>query len=99
MKISPHDNHIPLELESIGKEIARNCSGLPLAIVVVAGLLSSVSMRLTSWKKTARNVKSSLGQIEKILSLSYNHLPHRLRPCFLYMGGFPEDHEIKFTLT
>lgn len=22
------------------------------------------------------------------------HLPHHLRPCFLYMGGFPEDHKI-----
>ncbi|XP_047965792.1 toMV susceptible protein tm-2-like [Salvia hispanica] len=36
-------------------------------------------------------------QIEKILSLSYNHLPLHLKPCFLYMAGFPEDHEIKVT--
>ncbi|KAL0402603.1 UNVERIFIED_CONTAM: putative disease resistance protein [Sesamum latifolium] len=28
------------------------------------------------------------------LSLSYTHLPHHLRPCFLYMGCFPEDYEI-----
>ncbi|KAK4433084.1 putative late blight resistance proteinR1B-16 [Sesamum alatum] len=29
-----------------------------------------------------------------ILSLSYTYLPHHLRPCFLYLGSFPEDHEL-----
>lgn len=99
-KVLGHQDFIPRELEKTGREIARSCGGLPLAVVVVAGLLSRVSTTQTSWEEIARNVKSSLattedGQIEKILSLSYNHLPHYLRPCFLYMGGFPEDHEIK----
>ncbi|CAA3027203.1 late blight resistance homolog R1A-10 [Olea europaea subsp. europaea] len=30
----------------------------------------------------------------EILSWSYNHMPHRLRACFLYMGVFPEDYVI-----
>ncbi|KAL0421986.1 UNVERIFIED_CONTAM: putative disease resistance protein [Sesamum latifolium] len=34
-------------------------------------------------------------QFSNILSLSYNHLPDHLRPCFLYMGAFPEDYEIR----
>lgn len=82
----------PPELENIGKEIARSCKGLPLAIVVVAGLLSTVGNNPTSWKGIAENVNSvaTEGQFEKILSLSYTHLPHYLRPCFLYMGMFPE---------
>lgn len=29
-----------------------------------------------------------------ILSLSYSHLTPCLKPCFLYLGIFPEDHEI-----
>ncbi|KAF3951133.1 hypothetical protein CMV_023186 [Castanea mollissima] len=29
-----------------------------------------------------------------ILALSYNHLPRRLKPCFLYFGIYPEDFEI-----
>ncbi|XP_057802166.1 putative late blight resistance protein homolog R1B-17 [Salvia miltiorrhiza] len=90
---------VPRELETTGREIARSCGGLPLAVVVVAGLLSTVSKTKTSWEEIAKNVKSALattdGQVQKILSLSYNHLPHHLRPCFLYMGGFPEDHENK----
>ncbi|KAL9162111.1 hypothetical protein ABFS82_07G067800 [Erythranthe guttata] len=89
----------PLELEIIGKEIARSCGGLPLAIVVIAGVLSKVDNNRASWEKIARNVKSTIakeenGKFEEILSLSYNHLPRHLRPCFLYMGGFPEDYDI-----
>ncbi|EYU21105.1 hypothetical protein ABFS82_12G038800 [Erythranthe guttata] len=89
----------PHELERIGKEIARNCRGLPLAIVVIGGILSTISRTRASWSEIMRNVSSAFatnnnGQFEKILSLSYTHLPHHLRPCFLYMGGFPEDYEI-----
>lgn len=93
-----HQDHISREVESAGREIARSCGGLPLAIVVIGGFLSSASK---TWEEVSKNIKQSLaatdGQIENILSLSYSHLPPHLRPCFLYMGGFPEDHEIKAT--
>ncbi|KAI3458779.1 hypothetical protein Pfo_015442 [Paulownia fortunei] len=96
-KVFPHRD-CPPELEDIGKEIARSCRGLPLAIVVIAGLLSTVSQTQASWENIAKNVKLAVTandeQFAKILSLSYTHLPHHLRPCFLYMGGFPEDYEI-----
>lgn len=32
--------------------------------------------------------------MENIISLSYNKLPSCLRPCFLYLGMFPEDFDI-----
>ncbi|KAL7139449.1 hypothetical protein ABFS83_09G051600 [Erythranthe nasuta] len=88
----------PSELEIYGELIARCCGGLPLAIVVIAGLLAKVSKTKASWEKFALNVKSAVGKedgkFEEIISLSYTHLTHHLRPCFLYMGAFPEDHEI-----
>ncbi|KAK4433091.1 putative late blight resistance proteinR1B-16 [Sesamum alatum] len=88
----------PAELEKIGKMIARSCGGLPLAIVVIAGLLSTIGKTLASWENIARNVNQAVTtnyeQFEKILSLSYINLPQHLRMCFLYMGGFPEDYEI-----
>lgn len=86
------------ELEDIGKAIAKSCGGLPLAIVVIAGLLSSVDRTRASWEEIKDKVNSTVsakdGQLEKILSFSYMDLPHHLRQCFVYMGGFPEDSEI-----
>ncbi|KAK4433089.1 putative late blight resistance proteinR1A-10 [Sesamum alatum] len=91
----------PPELENIGKMIARSCKGLPLAIIVIAGLLSTVSQTQASWEDIAKKVNSAVTangeQIGKILSLSYSHLPHHLRPCFLYIGAFPEDYKIHVT--
>ncbi|KAK4433094.1 putative late blight resistance proteinR1A-10 [Sesamum alatum] len=46
----------PPELESIGKVIARSCKGLPLAIVVIAGLLSTVSQNQVSWEDISEKV-------------------------------------------
>ncbi|XP_057801509.1 putative late blight resistance protein homolog R1A-3 [Salvia miltiorrhiza] len=92
------DEECPSNLETIGEEIATSCKGLPLAIVVIAGLLSTVSKNPSSWQEIAEKVKSAKttehDQIEEILSLSYVELPQYLRPCFLYMGSFPEDDEI-----
>ncbi|KAL8557564.1 hypothetical protein ACS0TY_004855 [Phlomoides rotata] len=85
----------PAELENIGKEIARCCRGLPLAVVLVAGVLSTIDKLQSSWEIIAENVNSVVDRpLDQILSLSYTLLPHHLRPCFLFMGGFPEDHDI-----
>ncbi|XP_073121180.1 putative late blight resistance protein homolog R1A-3 [Henckelia pumila] len=90
----------PLQLMEIGKKIARNCRGLPLTIVVVAGLLLS-SGNLTkeeTWENISENISSKEPTIElqcsKILCLSYDQLPLRLKPCFLYIAAFPEDSQI-----
>ncbi|KAL7161351.1 hypothetical protein ACSBR2_041916 [Camellia fascicularis] len=32
--------------------------------------------------------------VSKVLALSYHDLPHQLKPCFLYLGHFPEDSRI-----
>ncbi|XP_057792308.1 putative late blight resistance protein homolog R1B-14 [Salvia miltiorrhiza] len=84
----------PSHLEEIGVEIARRSGGLPLAIVLVAGMLSAVSETEFSWKQVAEKVGSA-GELEKIISLSYTNLPHHLRSCFLYVAAFPEDYEIR----
>lgn len=96
------DEYCCPQLENIGKKIAQGCRGLPLASVVIAGILSTVKRKPDSWWEIAENVSSIVateddGQFDEILSLSYTHLPNHLRSCFLYMGGFPEDHEIRIS--
>ncbi|KAL7163248.1 hypothetical protein ACSBR2_039363 [Camellia fascicularis] len=87
----------PLELILIGKQIMKKCKGLPLAIVVIAGLLAKNKTR-KSWEQVVQSVSSYIvsdpNQYLDTLGLSYNHLPRHLKPCFLYLGAFPEDQEI-----
>ncbi|XP_058078676.1 putative disease resistance protein At1g50180 [Magnolia sinica] len=83
------------DLEKLGREIVEKCHGLPLAIVVIGGLLSR--KEAWEWEKVRKTISwqfvKGQPQISKILSLSYGDLPHHLKPCFLYLGIFPEDYE------
>ncbi|KAL2515206.1 putative disease resistance RPP8-like protein 4 [Forsythia ovata] len=89
----------PCDLEEIGKEIAINCKGLPLALVVIGGLLYKGKRTHDYWMYIKQNVNSAVigtdDQFMEIILLSYNHLPHHLRACFLYMAVFPEDYKIR----
>ncbi|KAG9141431.1 hypothetical protein Leryth_001872 [Lithospermum erythrorhizon] len=86
------------QLEALGRRMTRDCNGLPLAIVVLAGFLATRERSLRSWSRIVENVSWHLTQDPTrcldILALSYENLPHHLKPCFLYLGVFPEDFEI-----
>ncbi|PHU13385.1 hypothetical protein BC332_14590 [Capsicum chinense] len=86
------------EFETIGKEIADECHGLPITIVVVAGLLNSIR-EIEDWKSVAKDVKSFVTndpdkRCSRVLGWSYNHLTRDLKACLLHFGIFPEDSEI-----
>ncbi|KAL2515243.1 Disease resistance protein RPP13 [Forsythia ovata] len=89
----------PTELKQIGKTIVQNCQGLPLAIVVIAGLLSKATKTQHYWTCIGENLSSVIASNDencsKILTLSYKHLPHHLKGCFLYIGIFPKDSNIR----
>ncbi|XP_042492920.1 probable disease resistance RPP8-like protein 2 [Macadamia integrifolia] len=90
----------PPNLEESGKEMVKKCDGLPLAIVVLAGLLGEKSPQEWFIVRDRINqqpiMKEGRGKnnLEKILSLSYNDLPYQLKACYLYISLFPEDYEI-----
>ncbi|KAH0714418.1 hypothetical protein KY284_007323 [Solanum tuberosum] len=88
----------PHLLEEIGKHIVQQCRGLPLSVVVVAGLVGKMDPTYDNWKNVEENLNSFFGTVsercQSILSLSYNYLPQYLKACFLYVGVFPEDREI-----
>ncbi|KAL9158664.1 hypothetical protein ABFS82_08G084000 [Erythranthe guttata] len=95
-----HNKPCPQHLVGIGKEIAANCCGLPLAVVVIAGILSTMDKEENAWKQVGENVASYIsssgnGFTMQVLEFSYKHLPEHLKPCFLYFGVFPEDKEIQ----
>ncbi|XP_076926011.1 putative late blight resistance protein homolog R1B-16 [Bidens hawaiensis] len=94
-----HGNEYPEWSIKPGMEIVENCQGLPLALVVIAGVLAKENWSENFWVEIAERtglyiVNEENGCLET-LGLSYDHLPLHLRECFLYLGGFPEDYKIK----
>ncbi|KAL8502065.1 hypothetical protein ACS0TY_021256 [Phlomoides rotata] len=85
----------PAGLQGIGKKIAARCCGLPLTVVVIAGVLLTMDEEESKWEEVGVNLASYTdNSVRQILELSYKHLPDHLKPCFLYFGGFKEDEEI-----
>ncbi|KAE8725209.1 CC-NBS-LRR class disease resistance protein [Hibiscus syriacus] len=87
------------KMKDLGEEMVERCAGLPLAIVVLGGILVTKDS-VNEWEKVAENVipylKRGKGHgVEEVLALSYDDLPYYLRSCFLYLSNFPEDFEIQ----
>ncbi|KAH7855933.1 hypothetical protein Vadar_030730 [Vaccinium darrowii] len=84
------------QLKNIGEQILEKCGGLPLAILLAAGLLRGRSD--SAWKGVLEGILGMGQDNDKwfdIFALSYKDLPLYLKPCFLYFGFFPEDREIE----
>ncbi|KAL2484753.1 Disease resistance protein (CC-NBS-LRR class) family [Abeliophyllum distichum] len=89
----------PKELIQHGRHIAKECDGLPLALVVIGGILLEKGTESYWWEKVAQSVDAYLSmdqekRMDNFIALSFNHLPYHLRACFLYFGMFPEDYQI-----
>ncbi|OMO66081.1 Disease resistance protein [Corchorus olitorius] len=98
-KVCAEESECSPTMVELGKQIVKKCGGLPLAIVLLGGLLSTRDLSYEQWSRVFDCFSWQLKQDEtpcsKILDLSYNDLPHYLKPCFIYLGIFPEDHEIR----
>ncbi|XP_027119373.1 putative late blight resistance protein homolog R1A-3 isoform X1 [Coffea arabica] len=88
----------PQALHGLGMEIAKKCRGLPLALVVVAGVLATIEHDICVWEEFAESLTSTMvsgtDQCKKSLELSYEHLPYHLKACLLYFAAFREDEKI-----
>ncbi|CAA7036699.1 unnamed protein product [Microthlaspi erraticum] len=84
------------DLERIGKEMVTKCDGLPLAIVVLGGLMSR--KRPNEWNDVYatlwRRLKNDSIHFSTVFDLSFKELQHEMKLCFLYLSVFPEDYEI-----
>ncbi|KDP26975.1 hypothetical protein JCGZ_22195 [Jatropha curcas] len=86
------------EMEKLGTEMVGKCTGLPLAIIVLGGLLATKTS-IYEWDKVSQNIISHLRRgkgfgVSEVLALSYHELPYQLKPCFLHLAHFPQDYEI-----
>ncbi|KAM3288779.1 hypothetical protein P3S67_022209 [Capsicum chacoense] len=87
-------------LPDIAKAVAKECKGLPLAIVTVAGALKGKTK--PSWenalvelqKAAPKNIPRVLTEVYQPLKTSYNHLSDEAKVVFLLCSLFEEDSDI-----
>jgi len=87
---------IPSDLESIGKEIAKKCGGIPLLAKVLGGTLHGKQTREWPSILHSRIWDSQYGdKALRILRLSFDYLSSpTLKKCFAYCSIFPKDFKI-----
>ncbi|CAN6234743.1 unnamed protein product [Urochloa humidicola] len=87
-----------INLQEIGKKIAKKLNGSPLAAKVMGGLLNN-SMDTISWNRILRestsNIEHGSVAVMEVLRLSYHHLPPHLQACFRYCSLFHEDYSFR----
>ncbi|XP_074575725.1 putative disease resistance protein At1g50180 [Curcuma longa] len=94
-----HERRCPGDLEEVGRKLAKNCHGLPLALVVLGSLLFKKGPFPATWNQVFESLDWEFmedgNKCFDILALSYDDLPDdSFRSCFLYISSFPEGSEI-----
>ncbi|XP_078158846.1 disease resistance protein RPP8-like [Carex rostrata] len=87
----------PSDLLEVAKRLTKKCGGLPLALVVLGGILSRRDGNYTAWNTTEETMNwhdEDGKKCSQVLAMSYEDLPYQLKSCFLYFASFPEDHKI-----
>ncbi|XP_018728653.2 putative disease resistance protein At1g50180 [Eucalyptus grandis] len=83
------------DMKKLAHELLKKCVGLPLAIIVLGGLLA-----VNNWNTIHEKINLHFRDkfdVSKVLALSYHNLPWHLKPCFLYLASFPKNAEILAT--
>ncbi|XP_062026358.1 probable disease resistance protein RPP1 isoform X1 [Rosa rugosa] len=96
-----HSFHESTRFYDIARKVARECAGLPIALITVARALRYKDME--EWEEAARRLGMSQpaslddeGDVFKCIKLSYDYLKSDLaKSCFLLCCLFPEDYDIR----
>ncbi|KAK8300557.1 hypothetical protein V6Z11_D05G394000 [Gossypium hirsutum] len=99
-KVGPNIVQSPTIMPTL-KLVVKECAGLPLTIVVVAGTMKGeYNPRIL--KNALKDLKERIGKVEGVeaevierLKFSFDHLKdEKVKDCFLYCALYPEDYEI-----
>jgi aquaporin TIP len=86
-----------IDFVHIGKEIAKQCNGVPLVAKAV-GYVMRKNCTIEAWLEIKHSnimdIKDDDKGILKGLLLSYHHMPPQLKLCFMYCSIFPKSHDI-----
>uniref|UniRef100_A0ACD5TLE1 Uncharacterized protein n=1 Tax=Avena sativa TaxID=4498 RepID=A0ACD5TLE1_AVESA len=79
-------------LHAIGEQLVPKLKGLPLAAMVVGGMLKG-TRSIREWKKISE--MESYGDVSLTLELCYRNLQEHLQPCFAICSIFPKNWRFK----
>ncbi|CAN6295260.1 unnamed protein product [Urochloa humidicola] len=88
------------DLEFIGRKIATNCQGSPLAAKSLGVLLSDTHGDREQWESILSEMQileadKNTNNILPSLQISYQHLPYHLKQCFAFCSILPQGVEFE----
>ncbi|XP_049358577.1 putative late blight resistance protein homolog R1B-17 [Solanum verrucosum] len=88
-KVFGDEGSCPAELSEVGHQIVEKCKGLPLAIVLIAGVIVRGKKKEKDlWLQIEHNLDSFISSNNNLqmMKVSYDHLPYHLKLLLLYFA-------------
>ncbi|KAJ9701549.1 hypothetical protein PVL29_006772 [Vitis rotundifolia] len=86
--------NIPQELQTMKREIAKRCGGLPLAIVKLGAVLSQKDANIEEWSIALEQLHRDQKLWSNTLSMIDRKCPLHMKRCLFYFGLFPQNIDV-----